>query len=414
MDIVKQQKTKKTITKQHFILAMLVLLILLISVALASFNSISLNKKDLLISEIKQGDLAITVDGYGKLVSKKLQLITSLTQATVEEIVLKPGAVVTKDSVIVKLTNPELQLAVENSQQELAQLKANLRQLKVNNKRELLTEQAVIAELEFRFEAAKLKRLAEKSLVEEGIVSNLTFKQSQLNEKQLSKRISILSEKLQQLTLVHSEAINIQKERIKQQIGQLAIAKNRLEKLHVRAGFEGVLQRLAVNLGQSLAPGQEVALIGSTKKLIAEIKVPQNQASLIELGQKVLIDTRQATIKGTVSRINPIVEQNTVRIDISLPDDLPISAKPEQNIDAEIIIKTLINIKYIERPANVKSQSAINLYQLDEDKNIATIKSLKFGRKTSRYIEVTSEVTQGTLFIISDLSNYKVRKINII
>ncbi|MDG1752208.1 MAG: HlyD family efflux transporter periplasmic adaptor subunit [Thalassotalea sp.] len=413
MDIAKKKNNERLSSKRKLIIAVIASLLVLGIFAKNPLDNVVLYKKDLLISEVQQGDLAITVDGYGKLVSEKLQLITTLTQATVAEIILKPGAIVNKNSVIVKLANPELQFALENSEQELAQLKANLRQLIVNHKRELLTEQAVIAELESRYESAKLKRAAEQTLVEDGIVSELTFKQSQLNEKQLKQRMTILTRRLQQLSVVHEEAINIQDERIKQQLGRLNIAQNRLDKLHVRAGFDGVLQRLSVNLGQSLAPGQEVALIGSNQELIAEIKVSQNQASLVQLGQKVKIDTRQTIIIGTVSRIDPIVEQNTVRIDVSLPKTLPESAKPQQNIDAEIIAKTLINIKYIERPANIQSQSSVYLYQLNEGQNSATKKSIMLGEKTGRYIEVLSSVGKGEQFIISDLSNYNATNITL-
>lgn len=413
MDIIKEKKQTILNMKTKIAIGLLATLLIIFSLINLSLNQVTLTKKDLLISQVQQGDLAITVDGYGKLVSEKLQLITALTQATVEEILLKPGAIVSKDSVIVRLANPELQLNVENAQQELAQYKANLRQLSVNQTRELLTEQATIAEIKSRYEAAKLKRVAEQSLIADGIVSDLTFKQSQLNENQLSERVSILSEKLQQLYLVHSEAINIQKERIKQRVGRLSNAKSRLEKLQVKAGFDGVLQRLSVNLGQSLAPGQEVALIGSIKDLIAEIKVPQNQSYLVKLGQKVMIDTRQATVTGIVARIDPVVEDNTVRIDVKLPKNLPDSAKPQQNIDAEIISKTLNNIKYIERPANLKAQSILSLYQLNQAQDLAAIKSVKFGEKTGRYIEILSEVNIGDRFIISDLSNYQADEIAI-
>lgn len=412
MDIVKQ-KPKSYLTKKHIYLLVGLVFIALITVAKASFNQVTLSKKNLLIATVKQGDLAITIDGYGKLVSEKLQLITTMSKATVQEIVLKPGAIVSADSVIVKLANPELTIGLASAEQELSQLNANLRQLKVNQQRELLTEQAILAELKSHYESAKLKRVAEQKLVKDGIVSDITFKQSQLNENQLNERIGILTQRLNQLSFVHKEAVNIQIERIKQQQGKLAIAQDLLEKLTVKAGFDGVLQRLSVNLGQSLSPGQEVALIGSTKELIAEIKVPQNQAPLVELGQRVMIDTRQATIEGVVSRIDPIVADNTVQIDIKLPETLPNSARPEQNIDAQITAKTLKNVNYIERPANVKAQTAQALYQLNSEFTLAQRKQVTLGEKTNRFIELVGTYQQGDKFIISDLSNYQAEEIQI-
>jgi len=414
MDIVKQ-KTKTKIINPKNILSVIGLLLLmtLIAFAKSSLDQVSLAKKDLLFSTVKKGNLDITVEGYGKLTSDKLQLITTLTRATVKEIILKPGAAVSRESIIVKLANPELLQQVENAQQELSQIKANLRQLRVNQKRELLDEDGRLAELESRYETAKLRRVAEEKLVKDGIVSELTYKESVLNEKQLDKRITILHKRVEQLSLVHQEGINIQQERIKQQQGKLNVAQDRLDKLNVKAGFDGVLQKLSVKLGQSLAPGQEVALIGSVTELIALIRVPQSQIQLVEVGQQVEVDTRQDKIIGQVVRIDPIVADNTVEVEIALPSSLPKSARPQQSVDAIITAATLQDVHYIERPANTKAQANVDLYKLNNDHALAKRVPIKFGEKTGRYIEVRNGAQAGDQFIISDLSNYSVEEITI-
>jgi len=414
MDIVKKKKNSRLMSSKNVSIVIgLFLFVTLIFFAKSTLNKVSIAKKDLLFATVKQGDLDVTVEGYGKLTSDKLQLITTLTRATVQEIILKPGAAVSKESIIVKLANPELLQQVENAQQELSQVKANLRQLKVNQKRELLDEDSRLAELESRFESAKLRRTAEEKLVKDGIVSELTYKESLLNEKQLNKRIKILLQRMEQLSFVHQEGVNIQQERIKQQQGKLNVAQDRLNKLNVKAGFDGVLQRLSVKLGQSLAPGQEVALIGSVTELIALIRVPQSQAQLIAVGQKAEVDTRQDKIIGKVVRIDPIVVDNTVEIEISLPPSLPKSARPQQNIDATITATTLKNVNYIERPANTKAQSNVELYKLNDEQTQASKISLKFGEKTGRFIVVRSGAQAGNQFIISDLSNYTNQQIAI-
>jgi len=415
VDIVKK-KPKKTLlnSKPALVTLAVVIIILLFTYAKASLNKVTLERKDLLLATVKQGDIDITVEGYGKLTSDKLQLITTLTQATVEEIVLKPGATVTRESVIVKLANPELQQQVESAEYSLAEVKANLRQLKLNQKRETLTEKSNYLELISQHKAANLKLAAQKKLVKSGIVKQIEYQENILREAQLQERIGIFSERNEQLIEVHKEAVNIQKERIKQVEQKLAIAKNRHSKLVVKAGFDGVLQRLSVKLGQSLSAGQEVALIGSVTELIALIRVPQNQVQRVKIGQKVVIDTRQETIAGTVVRIDPIVDQNTVEVEISLPNTLPKSARPEQNVDAVITASILKNIHYIDRPANVRAQSETALYQLNQDSSEARRATLTFGEKTGRYIEITSEIKVGDRFIISDLSNYSASKISIL
>ena len=405
MDVVKTKKSSSfKPTQVNMLLGIIFVIGVLIYFAVSKNGSVSVERENLLIESVQQGDLDVIIEGYGTLTSDKQQLITSFSAATVKEIVLKPGAHVGANSVIVRLENPELVLQVENAEQELIQVQANLRQLKLNNQREILNESANLAEITARFDTAALKKAAEEKLVKQGIVSQLTFQQSVLDEKQLKQRIAILKQRIDQLKLVHDESVNIQSERIKQQQGRLNSTESRLDKLTVRAGFDGVLQRLSVELGQSLAAGQEVALIGSVTDLIALIRVPQSQAQLITIGKVAIIDTRRDKIEGIVSRIDPVVDNNTVEIEIALPALLPASARPQLSVDGVIIADTLQNVKYIKRPAGAKSNTSASLYKLNNQKN-ASAEELRFGVQAGQFIQILSGASVGEQFIISDLSN---------
>ncbi|MEP0355227.1 HlyD family efflux transporter periplasmic adaptor subunit [Paraglaciecola sp.] len=405
MDIAKAKKSSSLpLSKGNIIIGLSVVIGVLVYFAMGKNGSVSVDRENVLIESVQRGDLAVLIEGYGTLTSDKQQLITSFSAATVKEIVLKPGATVNTNSVIVRLENPELVQQLENAEQELIQTKANLRQLKLNNQREKLNESANLAEITASFDTATLRRVAEEKLVEQGIVSQLTFQQTVLNEKQLKQRIAILQERTEQLDLVHEESVNIQQERVKQQQGRLSIAQSRLDKLTVRAGFDGVLQRLSVELGQSLTAGQEVALIGSVTSLIALIQVPQSQAQLITVGKEAIIDTRRDKIEGVVSRINPVVENNTVEIEIALPNVLPASARPQLSVDGVIVADTLQNVNYIKRPAGAKSNTGASLYRLDTPQR-ATSQDLRFGVQAGQFIQILSGASAGEQFIISDLSN---------
>lgn len=367
----------------------------------------SVKRNDMLFGIVKQGDLQVEIEGYGALRSDKQLLITSLTSATVQEIVLKPGALVTTDSVIVQLANPELQQQVDSAERDLSQGKANLRQLKLNQKREILNESASFAEMQARYETAKVKLEAQSSLIKTGVVSAFDYKESLVEEAQLKKRLDIHQQRTVALKLVNQEAINIQLEQIMQQQGQLDIAQNRLDRLTVKAGFDGVLQRLSVELGQSLAAGQEIALIGSVQDLVALVRVPQSKAQQIYIGQKAIIDTRRDKIVGTVSRIDPVVVENTVEIEIALPNQLPASARPQLSVDAVIITDILTNITYIERPVNGKENSTTSLFRLDDSNDYAMRTQVKFGKEAGRYIEIIEGGKVNDTFIVSDLSLLK-------
>lgn len=392
---------------QFTILGMLSILLILGLYAKSSLEKLSVKHSEIIIGTVVNGDLEVVIEGYGLLKPAKQRLITALTRATVKEIILKPGAPVTAESIVLKMENPELERQVDSARQQLAQEKANLRQLKLNHKREALDENAKIAEIISQFESVKLKRLAEEKLVSDGIIAKNTYKNSLLNEKQLEQRIEIFKQREKQLTDVHQEAINIQLEKVKQQQGEVEISIQRLNRLLVRAGINGVLQRLPVELGQSVAAGQELALIGSVKELVGLVKVPQSQAQQLQINQQAMIDTRRDKLKGTVVRIDPIVENNTVTVELSLPFDLPVSTRPQSNIDALIITDKLKDVNYIERPANVKANSSVEMYLLNSNYDSAKLIRVQFGRLAGRYIEIISGVKVGEQLIISDLANLK-------
>jgi len=412
---VKKIKTKQSKFKTIPVIGGLAVCLLVAITWYVSANAggTSVKRNDMLFGTVKQGDLQVEIEGYGALRSDKQVLITSLTSATVQEIVLKPGALVTADSIIVQLANPELQQLVNSAMRELSQQKANLRQLKLNQQREVLNESGSFAELQARYETAKVRLEAQSGLVKSGIVSALDYKESVVEETQLKKRLEIHQQRTAALKLVNQEAINIQLEQIQQQQGQLDIAQNRLDRLSVKAGFDGVLQRLSVDLGQSLAAGQEISLIGSVQDLIALVRVPQSKAQQIFVGQKTIIDTRRDKITGTVARIDPVVVENTVEVEIALPEQLPASARPQLSVDAVIITDTLANITYMERPVNGRENSTTYLFRLDDALNSAKKIEVKFGKEAGRYIEIIDGGKVNDTFIVSDLSLLKNSKLTI-
>lgn len=409
MDVLKAGKYRNKIILGNYklVAGACALIILLGWGAIHSFRQVSVSRNDILVEKVNRGNLDVIIEGYGTLKSNKQQLISSLTQATVKEIVLKPGATVTADSIIVRMENPELNHELASAKLQLGEITANLRQLKINQKREMLDESSAIDEAESNYEKIKLTRSAQEKLVARGIIPSVTFQATVLDEQQAARHLNTLKQRIRELALVQEEAVNVEKERVKQQESLLNIAQSRLDGLAVRAGMDGVLQRVSVELGQSVNAGQEIALIGSATDLVALIRIPQSEAQSVSVGEDAIITARGDEIKGKVARIDPLVESNSVNIEISLPQKLPPSALPQSNVDAKIIAATLPNITYIKRPAKAQANSQAQLYRLDSNQKHAQIHDVKFGRRAGDYIEILAGAQANELFIISDLSNLK-------
>jgi multidrug efflux pump subunit AcrA (membrane-fusion protein) len=406
LDIVKQKPTFKF--KRNAKLAAIAAVLLLFSAYQFSQpnSDQKVERSELLIGTVQHGDIQVTVDGYGRLRSDKQKLLTSLTNATVEEIVLKPGSVVEPSSTVLILSNPELLVELDQAKQRLSQQNANLRQLELNNKRDLMAEDAEFATLKADYQSVRMRREAEEGLAKAGIISMVTFKVSVAQERQLSERIEIQKQRRAQLLLVQAEAILIQQQQIKQEEAYLLTIQHRVDRLVVKANMKGVLQSLPVELGQSVVAGQALALIGSTDDLAALIQVPQTQVNKIQIGQSAIVDTRIDKIPGKVTRIDPAVVNGSVTVEIAFSGPLPSSALPELNVDAAIFSKKLHDVYYIQRPVKIAENSSAALFKLSPDRTAAHSVPLKFGSEAGKYIQIQSGVKEGDSFILSDLSRF--------
>jgi len=407
MDIKTTEKKKKQLQQPIFLV---ILVFVIIVGSLWSFNQPSASEKvsssQVWTDSVKQGDIELSVEGYGKLKSKEQRLLSTPANATVEEILLKPGSLVTVDSIIVRLSNPAISQQVKDARRELKNAKTGYLQLELNQQREILAQQAQQEQLMSELEIAELKVIAEESLVEKGIVSELTFKRSQLNFRQLSRRIKIEKQRLAQLTQVHQKELDIAQDTIEQQDELLSVINDKFEKLTVRAGINGVVQSLPVELGQSVVMGEKIALVGSIDRLYAMLSVSQSDMEFIALNQLVKIDTRSGITTGVVRRINPVVEQGMVAIEVNITGDLPNNSRPELNVDGVISTGKLTNIMYIKKPVNASSGAKTTLFKMNKEATNAEQVNIVYGRESGEFIQIASGAHFQDNFILSDMSRW--------
>lgn len=366
-----------------------------------------IDRAGLLLAEVQRGDLQISVDAYGVLRSDKQTLLTALTSATVQQVLLRPGAKVSADSIILQLSNPELLQEVEAAAMALSQEEANLKRLKLANQRERLAEQSVQAELDANLQMVSLRRNAEQQLVADGVVSSLTYQTTVLQQQQMQQRLDLQQQRLEQLSEVIAQSEIIQQEQINQSRARYLTMQQRAERLTVRAGMAGVLQRLPVELGQSVAAGQELALVGSDKDLLALVRVSQSRAEQLQIGQAAQINTRREQVAAVVTRITPEVREGTIEVELAFTEGVPASARPELNVDAQIFTAQLTDTLYLERPVNTQSHSSSRLFKVSDDGKVLAATSLHFGDDAGRFLQIASGAQQGDTFVLSDMATFR-------
>jgi len=353
------------------------------------------------ITKVESGNFAIKVEGYGSLQSMNKRLLTATSNAVVDEIKLKAGAVVTADTVILVLKNPDLTAKLRQSLAKLQNVKTQKRQIILEQQREMLNNESNLSELESESEISMLQVEAERTLAKRGVVSGITAKKNELKAKQLQKRVVLEKSKITKLADMQKEALAIQDDFITQAQEEFDVTKQMLEQLWVKAGINGVIQRLSLNLGQSVTAGTELALIGSLSPLVAEIKVPQLQAYMVTMGMKAKINTVNGQLLGQVVRVDPVVIDGAVQIDIELSENND-SIKPMQLVDATIFAQVQENVNYLKTPMGVNENTTVKLFKFTEG-NRAMQVEVKFGKASGQVIQVLSGLKAGDMVITSKL-----------
>ncbi|WP_223229763.1 efflux RND transporter periplasmic adaptor subunit [Pseudoalteromonas piscicida] len=248
-----------------------------------------------------------------------------------------------------------------------------------------------------------LRHRAEQNLAQQGIISALNFAQTETSLSTLQHEITMLEQQAKQLQALHGSALTLANEEINIREQELNNLLEKQQQLEIRASTSGVIERMPLALGQRVNVGDELALIGSNQSLVAVLSVPQSQVRWVETGQDVMVKMQANTVKGKVIRVDPVVTNNSVEVEVSLPSELPKQARVQLSISASIAIKHIANATYVQRPANAKENQTLTLFALTSDDSAQPLE-ITFGASTGKYIVIDSGVEAGRRLIISDLA----------
>ncbi len=365
----------------------------------------SLDRNLVWIDTVKQGPMVRQVRGLGTLVPVDIRWIAARTSGRVERIVLRPGAVVSPESIILELTNPDVEQAALNADLGLTAGEAELQGLIAQVDRGLLEMEANAASVKSDFERARLQAEVNEELFKDGLVASVVLKQSKVTAEAAAARWEIEQKRLDLARRTRGAQIAPKEAEVARLRATAALARRDSEALHVRAGVAGVLQALPLEVGQQVAPGSNLARVADPTNLKAEIRIAETQAKDIVIGLGATVDTRNGVIAGHVIRVDPAVQNGTVLVDVALDGALPKGARPDLSVDGVVELERLDNVIYVGRPAFGQERSTVGVYRLDADDRIATRIPVQFGRSSVNTIEIVAGLQPGDRVILSDMSN---------
>ncbi|HEU4870178.1 MAG TPA: HlyD family efflux transporter periplasmic adaptor subunit [Pyrinomonadaceae bacterium] len=364
----------------------------------------TLDRSTAVIETVKRGEMIRDVRGNGTLVPEITRWVPAPAEGRVEKVNLQAGVEVDPSTVIVELTNPQVEQQATDADFQVKAAEADEENLKVKLESDTMTQKAAIATINAQYSQAKLQLDADEVLAKQGLVAELVLKISRVNVQDLANRLKVEQERLAVSGKSVRAQLNATTSRLQQLRALAKLKRDQAEALKVRAGTAGVLQIVSVQVGQQVTMGLNIARVADPASLKAVLRVPETQIKDMRVGNPVTVDTRNGLIQGQVSRIDPAAREGTFEIDVSLNGPLPASARPDLSVDGTIELERLKDVLKVGRPAFGQAQQTIGMFVLSPDGTEAERRTVKLGRNSVSTIEILEGLREGEQVIISDTS----------
>ena len=359
-----------------------------------------------LVDSVRRGELVREVSGPGSLVAEQIRWISALTPARVERILAHPGDSVTADAMLLELSNPDVQIQALEAQQRLTAAEAQLVNLGTTLQSERLRQQSIVAQVRTAYNEARRSATEAETLAVKGFSSPFELSRARDQAEEAAARLQIEQQRLQLLTDAIEPQLRVQEEQVMRLRAISAHRQNEVRGLLVRAGEQGVLQELPLQLGQWVVPGMVLARVVQPNRLKAVLRISETLATEVHIGQRATIDTRNALIRGHVMRVDPAAQSGTVGVEVALEDTLPMGARPELNVDGTIELGRLPDVLFVGRPVLGQANSTIALFKLVDGGTAAIRVQVQVGTSSVQSIEIIRGLAAGDRVILSDMSRW--------
>jgi len=371
------------------------------------FRTQRVDRTKVSIDTVQRGTMEIKAGANGQLLSKRIEHFAAQVPGRVAKADIKPGAVVQAGQVLVELANPQLTAAAEEAQSAWEGAVAELQAAEAELQTNMLNQEVVLIQVQFNAEKAKAKTEADEALARNGLISGIELKRSQLDLNQLRKTSDIEARRLQKVRGNIQVQLAVRRSRVAQLARALERARAQAADLKVVAGISGIVQAITVEVGQQLQPGSPIGRIARQDQLYAELRVPAREATQVRAGQKVVVDTRNGTVNGVVTRVDPGVTDGTVVVDADLEEPLPAGARPQLQVEGIVYISQLSDTLYVGKPSYVKNDSAITVWKLDAAGRYATRTKIRVGKVSLNHLQVLQGLQAGDRIITSEIGEFQ-------
>lgn len=366
----------------------------------------AVSREQLYLDEVKVGTLERKVRGPGALQPREARWLSTRVDARVDRVLVRAGETVEPGTVIVQLSNPEVQRSADAAALEVAAARAEYAAARLELESQRLDRRSSFAEARAAAESARLQAVAEERAFRTGAVSELQYSRSKILAAQLGERAAIEEQRLAALDAAVGAQLEARMARLRQQERALEERRLAADSLSVKAGLAGVVQSVPVQEGQQLAPGANVARVARPDTLYAELRIPELDARDLAPGLPAAIDLRDRVVRGRVVRVDPAVVAGAVRVEIDFDEALPSQARADLSVEGTISIETLHDVRFVGRPVGAQSESTTTVFRAKAGERVAERVPVKFGKASVNQIVVLEGLEPGDIVALADTTQW--------
>jgi HlyD family secretion protein len=406
MDIARpEDKRRKRIRRLIYAGAGL-LLIVVITAALARLKPAapSVDRSTVWTDTVKRGPMLREVRGLGTLVPETVWVIPAATDGRVEKRYLLPGTPAKANTIILDLSNPQLEQEALDAQYQLKGAEAAYEQTKAQLQNQLMDKRTQAAAVSSQYRTAEMQKDSFERLGKLGLKAELDVKTSEVQAEELAKQNELAQQEVETFANSINAQLAVQQANIDEKRALYQLKRSQVDQLHVRAGVDGMLQELDVDVGQRVAQGTPLAKMSQPTELKAALQIAETQAKDLQIGQKASIDTHNGIIPGHVMRIDPSVLNGTRTVDVKLDGPLPQGAVPDLSVEGTVEIERLADVLYVGRPVHGDADSTVGLFRLVDSGREAVRVPVGIGSESVNTVEIRKGLNVGDAVILSDMS----------
>jgi len=356
---------------------------------------------------VRRGDMARQVRGPGTLVAEDIRWISAVTQGRVESKLAQPGTPVAVGTVLLTLSNPDVERQALEAQRQLTAAQAELTTLRSNLQNQLLTQQGTVAQVQAQYNQARRQAESAEGLSRENMVSSQELAKARDDAADLQTRLDVERQRLEFQRRSMQQQVAAQESQLSMLRRLAEFSQGQIASMQVRSPGAGVLQELPVELGQWVNSGATLAKVVQPGRLKAVLRISETQARDLAVGQKASVDTHNGVVPGHVARIDPAAQNGTVTVDVALDAPLPRGARPDLSVDGTVEVDRLANVVYVARPSYGQADGSLAMFRMAPGGGEARRVMVRLGRGSATTIEVLSGLAPGDVVILSDMSQYE-------